>query len=217
MTWSGYNTEDTNAVFKVNNYADNAGKIKGVGCDGTTSGIDATLPTYSSPFVGGGYSFTDTPIEVAGPGAPYSVISSYNNTDGSRPAFPKEFRSALTGGKKRRTQYGCSRKKSGGRRNTKKRRSTKRRSTKKRRTVKRRSTKKRRTVKRMHTVKRMRGGMSSASDYTEGRDSSQDIPYGNNAHSFGQGLNVKLSANESGMASPPPMMPYNDCGKYTRN
>jgi hypothetical protein len=79
------------------------------------------------------------------------------------------------------------------------------------------SSKKSHTRRRRHMRKSMRGGMSSASDYTQGRDTSQDQPYGNKAYSFGQGLDSMLSANESALASPPPFLPYNDCGKVMRH
>ena len=59
--------------------------------------------------------------------------------------------------------------------------------------------------------------MTSASDYTEGRDTSQDQPYGNKGYSFGQGLSSMLNANTSYFANPPPVLPYNDCGKVMRN
>ena len=71
--------------------------------------------------------------------------------------------------------------------------------------------------KAMRSRRSMYGGMSSAADYTEGRDTSQDQPYGNKAYSFGQGLDTNLGPNESALASPPPFLPYNNCGKYARN
>uniref|UniRef100_A0A6C0IJU3 Uncharacterized protein n=1 Tax=viral metagenome TaxID=1070528 RepID=A0A6C0IJU3_9ZZZZ len=226
--WSGYNTEPVNFNYQVEKYANPYGKVAGVGCDGTKYGPDAVNSVYSSPFVGGnGYSFTDTPIApVAGPGAPYSEIREYNDRGNYRNLFPPLFQSALTGGKRRgrrsmrkygsmrkiKTQYGCSsRKIRGGRKH--KRKTMKHRMSK--RTTKKRGHGKRRTMRRtMH--KSMRGGMSSASDYTEGRDASQDQPYGNKAYSFGQGLDSMLSANESALASPTPLLPYNTCGKYMR-
>jgi hypothetical protein len=206
-----------NFEFDVEKYGNSYGKVAGVGCDGTKSGVDATLPKYSSPFIVGGstgYSFTDVPVgPVAGPNAPYSEIEKYDNTKVKyRNDFAPEFPSLLTGGKsrKRKVQYGCSKKTRGG----KKSRKNRTRRHKHKRSIRRRSSSKRsRTVRR----RKMRGGMSSASDYTQGRDTSQDQPYGNKAYSFGQGLSSMLSANESALASPPPFLPYNDCGKYTRH
>jgi len=59
--------------------------------------------------------------------------------------------------------------------------------------------------------------MSSEADFTAGRNTSQDIPYGNKAYTIGQGLGSMLGSGESALASPPPFLPYDDCGKYTRN
>ena len=237
-SFHSYNTEPANFNYQVENYASPYGKIAGVGCDGTKSGVDATLPKYSSPFVGGssGYSFTDVPVgPVAGPNAPYSIIDKYddNNTK-FRNDFSPQFPAAFKGGKSRRKkiQYGCNRKTRGGQKRTKHTRSkhtrsqhtrSKHKHSKKCRTM-HGGRKKRRTMRRKHMrskhmrSKRMRGGMlSSASDYTAGRDTSQDQPYGNKAYSFGQGLTSTLSANESALASPPPFLPYNDCGKVIRS
>jgi len=216
--YTSYNTVPPNFEFQAEKYGNSYGKVAGVGCDGTKYGPDAAAGKYSSPFVGGnGYSFTDKPIgPVAGPNAPYSEIQAYNNTTGKyRDIFPPQFKSSLMGGKKRRRrsthkrskrksmrvrkiQYGCSRKSRGGGR--------------KHRTMRRQKSK-----RTMYKRKTMRGGMSSASDYTQGRDTSQDQPYGNKAYSFGQGLDSMLSANESALASPPPFLPYNDCGKVMRH
>jgi len=324
--WSGYNNVPQNFSFEVEKYADPFGKIAGVGCDGTTSGVDATMPKYSSIFngggqgtsksvdssypvfterddgkgfvevdfrkptdytdedvpdltgnfddvladeeyertkreteeimrklenneatqmsdeaqqksdeddlermlkeanlTGGGYSFTDEPVKpVAGPGAPYSIISTYDNTKFLRPVFPKEFPSALTGGKKRKTQIGCSRRKTRGGKKT--RVSKKMRGGKKTRKIKVRKLGRTRKLRRSHKLRRrqvrhrtMRGGLSSASDYTIGRDASQDIPYGNKALSFIQTFDTTLNANESGLASPTPLLPLNTCAQITRN
>ena len=226
-SFHSYNTEPANFNYQVENYASPYGKIAGVGCDGTKSGVDATLPKYSSPFVGGssGYSFTDVPVgPVAGPNAPYSIIDKYddNNTK-FRNDFSPQFPAAFKGGKSRRKkiQYGCNRKTRGGQKRSQHTHSKK--CSKKCRTM-HGGSKKRRTMRRKHMrskhmrSKRMRGGMlSSASDYTAGRDTSQDQPYGNKAYSFGQGLTSTLSANESALASPPPFLPYNDCGKVIRS
>jgi hypothetical protein len=229
MSYHSYNTEPSNFNFEVEKYANPYGKIAGVGCDGTKSGVDATLPKYSSPFkVGGssGYSFTDVPIgPVAGPKAPYSEIEMYNdNRTRFRNDFSPQFPAAFKGGKsqRRKIQYGCMRKTRGGKKNkpSYRKRSTRqhKRSTRQhKRSTRKRSTRK---YKRGGSKKRsrtMHGGMNSASDYTEGRDTSQDQPYGNKAYSFGQGLDSMLSSNESALASPPPFLPYNDCGKYMRN
>jgi len=226
--WSGYNTEPANFQFDVRKYADAYGKIDGVGCDGTTSGIDATIPKYSSPFVGGssGYSFTNERIPIASPSAPYSIIEGYNDSNKNyRDNFPKHFPSLLTGGKRRRrhnkknskrhskskyTQYGCSKKrKCGGKKRT---RRASRRS---------RKHKTRRggilQLARRGGKRTMRGGVSSYADYTQGRNTTQDIPYGNEAYSFGQGLGSMMGSGESALASPPPFLPYNDCGKVMRN
>jgi len=228
--WSGFNNEPANFEYNATKYGNPYGKIDGVGCDGTKSGIDATKPEYSSPFIvgGDGYSFTDEPIQIASPSAPYSVIERYNDSNKNyRNDFPKTFPSALGGGSKRRkhrrssrqrrsrrhrmrktTQYGCSKNKSGGRKRT-------RHSTRKHKRrhggalqLARRGGKK--------TRKTMRGGMSSEADYRMGRDTSQDQPYGNKAYSFGQGLDSMLGANESALATPPPFFPYDNCGKYAR-
>jgi hypothetical protein len=214
-SFHSYNTEPSNFNYQVEKYANPYGKIAGVGCDGTKSGVDATLPKYSSPFkVGGstGYSFTDTPVgPVAGPKAPYSIIEKYDdNKVKYRNEFANEFPAALKGGKTRK-QIGCSKRMGGGRK-------SRRKSRKSRKNKKLGGSKKRRSMRRRKIRRRkMRGGMTSASDYTEGRDTSQDQPYGNKAYSFGQGLDSMLSANESALASPPPFLPYNDCGKYTRH
>ena len=226
--WSGYTNEPANYQFDVRKYADAYGKIDGIGCDGTTSGVDATIPKYSSPFVGGsiGYAATDERVPIAGPGAPYSVIKAYNNSNENyRTDFPKNFPSLLTGGKRRRRhsrrhgniQYGCSTKrKYGGKKRT--RRASKRTS---RRKTSRRS-KSRRGGRAVQLARRggkrtMRGGMNGYADYTQGRNITQDIPYGNEAYAFGNGLSSMLGPNESGEATPPPFLPYNDCGKVMRN
>jgi hypothetical protein len=225
-SFHSYNTEPSNFNYQVEKYANPYGKIAGVGCDGTKSGVDATLPKYSSPFIVGGstgYSFTDEPIgPVAGPKAPYSIIEKYDdNKVKYRNDFAPEFPSALKGGK-RKVQIGCSRKIRGGRtRKSKRSRKSKSITHRKSKSIKHRKSKKSRLggSKKRRSMRRykMRGGLTSASDYTEGRDSSQDQPYGNKAYSFGQGLDSMLSANESALASPPPFLPYNDCGRYTRN
>jgi hypothetical protein len=220
-SFHSYNTEPSNFNYQVEKYANPYGKIAGVGCDGTKSGIDATLPTYSSPFkVGGssGYSFTDTPVgPVAGPKAPYSIIEKYDdNKVKYRNDFSPEFPAAFKGGK-RKVQTGCSRRMRGGRTKSKKSKKSKK-SRKSSRKHSRKHSRKLGGSKKRRSMRRhkMRGGMTSASDYTEGRDTSQDQPYGNKAYSFGQGLDSMLSSNESALASPPPFLPYNDCGKYTR-
>jgi len=214
MSYHSYNREPSNFNFQVEKYGNSFGKVGGIGCDGTKSGVDAAASLYSSPFkVGGnsGYSFNDSPIgPVAGPKAPYSEIEKYDdNKTLFRHDFPPEFRSSLKGGKTRRRkiQYGCMRKTSGGK-------MTKKYRTRRHRRSIRRNRSKKRTIRRRRT---MRGGMTSASDYTEGRDTSQDQPYGNKAYSFGQGLSSTLNANNSYLANPPPFLPYNDCGKYMRN
>ena len=253
-SWHSYNTEPVNFNYQVENYASPYGKIAGVGCDGTKSGVDATLPKYSSPFKTGGssgYSATDVPVgPVAGPKAPYSIIEKYNdNTTKFRNDFAPQFPAAFKGGKSRRmrskkhVQYGCSKTTRGG----KKYKSSKYKSIKyksiKRKSIKHKRSKHKCSKTCKHTRRRsmrsksmrsksmrsksmrsksmrsksMRGGMSSASDYTEGRDTSQDQPYGNKAYSFGQGLDSMLGPNESALASPPPFLPYNDCGKVMRN
>jgi len=216
-SFHSYNTEPSNFNFQAEKYSNPYGKIAGVGCDGTKSGIDATMPKYSSPFkVGGssGYSFSDVPISpVAGPNAPYSAIDKYDdNKTHFRNDFPKNFPSSLKGGKSRRrkVQYGCSKKTRGGKKYKTRRH---KRSSYKKRGGRRHSIRRSKTMRR----RKLRGGMSSASDYTEGRNSSQDQPYGNKAYSFGQGLDSMLSANESGLASPPPFLPYNNCGKMMRH
>ena len=99
-SFHSYNTEPSNFNYQVEKYANPYGKIAGVGCDGTKSGVDATLPKYSSPFIVGGstgYSFTDEPIgPVAGPKAPYSIIEKYDdNKVKYRNDFAPEFPSAL--------------------------------------------------------------------------------------------------------------------------
>jgi len=243
MSFSGYNTEPTNFAFEANKYASPYAKIAGVGCAGTNEGYLASKSEFVEPpyiiggkkhkrskhkrskhkrsnkkYVGGniGYGFTDIPIgPVAGPGAPYSEVKSYNTLGNYRDVFPPLFKGAsLTGGKKNK-QYGCSNKsrKGGAKRKSAKRKSAKRKS------AKRKSAKRTRRGGKKMTARRqwmMRGGMSSTSDYTEGRNSSQDQPYGNKAISFGQGLNSTLGPNESALASPPPFLPYNDCGKVMR-
>ena len=200
-----YNTEPANFNFQVEKYGNTFGKVDGIGCDGTKSGVDAAASLYSSPFkVGGssGYSFNDSPIGlVAGPKAPYSEIEKYDdNRTRFRNDFAPQFRSSLKGGKTRRRkiQYGCMRKTRGGKK------SRKYRTRKHKRSIRRGGSKKR-SIRRRRT---MRGGMNSASDYTEGRDTSQDQPYGNKAYSFGQGLSSRLNANESSLASPLPFLPY---------
>jgi hypothetical protein len=183
----------------------------------------------SKKYTGGnsGYEFTDIPIgPVAGPGAPYSEVRAYNTLGNYRDIFPPLFKGASLKGGKKHTQYGCNNKSHKHKsRGGSKRRSVRRsRSRSRSRSVKRtrgRSVKRsrsRRGGKKM-TARRqwmMRGGMSSASDYTTGRDASQDQPYGNKAISFGQGLDSMLGPNESALASPPPFLPYNDCGKVMR-
>ena len=203
-----------NFEFDETKYGNPYGKVAGVGCDGTKSGVDASNSKYSSPFtVGGssGYSFTDVPVgPVAGPKAPYSEIEKYDdNRTRFRNDFAPQFHSSLKGGKsqRRKVQYGCMKKTRGGKKSRKNR-------TRRHKRITRRGGSKKRSIRRRRT---MRGGMNSASDYTEGRDTSQDQPYGNKAYSFGQGLSSMLSANESYLANPPPFLPYNDCGKYMRN
>ena len=156
-----------------------------------------------------GYEFTNTPIApVAGPGAPYSEVKAYNNTLGNyRTVFP-----ALFKGGKKHMQYGCNNKSHKHYKRTAKR-TTKRSLNAKRAQIAKRMTKRNWMASRQRMMK---GGMSSASDFTDGRNSSQDQPYGNKAISFGQGLDSMLGPNESALASPPPFLPYNNCGKYAR-
>jgi hypothetical protein len=176
-----------------------------------------------------GYGFSDpnnNPIQIASPYSLYPVINTYENSGNFKaPHFPqqfmdgKPFSSQFTGDRykggrktmrrnknKKMVQYGCSKKgrtcKGGDNYSMRlARRGGARRSM-------RRSRSKRRSMKRSKT---MRGGMS---DYTEGRNASQDQPYANQAISFGQGLDTTLSPELSGLASPPPLLPYNTCGKY---
>lgn len=216
-----YNTEPANFNFQVEKYGNSFGKVDGIGCDGTKSGVDAAASLYSSPFkVGGssGYSFNDSPIgPVAGPKAPYSEIEKYDdNRTRFRNDFAQEFRSSLRGGKSRRRkiQYGCMRKTRGGKKNKSKKHIRSRRRHKRITKKNKRGGSKKRSIRRRRT---MRGGMNSASDYTEGRDTSQDQPYGNKAYSFGQELSSTISANESSLANPSPFLPYNNCGKVMRN
>ena len=235
MTWSGYNTEPSNFNFEVEKYADNSAQIKGVGCAGTNEGSIASKSNFVEPpyitggsrrrrsrgkrsrgkrsrgkrsrgkrsYIGGnsGYEFTQVPIApVAGPGAPYSEVKGYNTLGNYRTSFPPLFK----GGKKR-IQYGCNKSRVGRKKSTK------------RRYTSRRYGGKRYPAKRSWMMRGgMRGGMNSNSDFTNGRNSSQDQPYSNKAISFGQGLNNVLGSNESALASPPPFMPYNDCGKVMR-
>ena len=246
---SGYNSDGAAINFnqRPDMLPDPYGYIKGVGCAGTNSGVDASKSIYveppltnapltNLPLVGGnGYSFTNERVPIAGPGAPYSVIEAYNTSNRNyRTDFPKSFPSLVGGSKRRRIsrrhsrkyrQYGCSKKnKCGG-----KRRKTSKCGGKKRKTSKcggkRRASIRHRGGSIVHLARRggkrtrktMRGGMSSAADFTAGRNTSQDQPYGNKAYSFGQGLDSMLGSGESALASPPPFLPYNDCGKYTRN
>lgn len=245
MTWSGYNTEPTNFAFEANKYADPYAKVAGVGCAGTNQGYVASKSAYEEPpyvmaggrrrrrmrkHVGGnsGYEFTNNPIApVAGPGAPYSEVKGYNTLGNYRDLFPPLFKK---GGSKKMRQYGCSKKRGGktrGGRQTMRlaRRGGARRSMK--RSMKRSMSRSMRLARgatrsmRRNMTRSMRrsmnGGMNSASDYTEGRNTSQDQPYGNAAISFGQGLSSKLGPNDSYLASPPPLTPYNNCGKVMRN
>ena len=218
MSWSGYYPVSEGKAVNFNKdptmFPDNSAKIMGVGCAGDKLGVDATKSVYDydkeyvlkggsrkKKYRGGGYSFTNEPIQIASPYSLYSVVESYNNRDNYRPVFPHQFkggkrrsmvksrkgRKSRKSKRSRKIQYGCSRRGSshkGGKRHTK-----------------------RKMV--------MKGGyLSSASDYTVGRDSSQDIPYGNEAISFGQGFDTTLGPNESGMATPTPLLPYNTCGGY---
>ena len=245
MSFSGYNTSPTNFAFEANKYADPYAKIGGVGCAGTNQGYLASKSVFVEPpyiiggkkrmrskhkrskhkrskhkrskhkrskhkrskkYVGGnsGYGFTGVPIApVAGPGAPYSEVKGYNTLGNYRDLFPPLFKgTSLTGGKKYK-QYG---------RNNKSHKHKKRGSSK-------HYTKRSRRGGNKWSARRqwmMRGGMSSTSDYTTGRDSSQDQPYGNKAISFGQGLNSMLDSGDSALASPPPLLPYNNCGKVMR-
>ena len=245
--FSGFNNDSNAINFnkKPDMFPDPYGYIKGVGCAGTNSGIVASKSEYAEPplvgasLVGGdGYSFTNERIPIASPSAPYSIIERYNDSNRNyRNDFPKSFPSALSGGRKKHskrhskrhsirhskrhsmrrsrsmrkhTQYGCSKKhKHGGRKHT-------------RRSSRRSNKHKSRRGGAVHLARRggrktMRGGMSDKADYTQGRNTSQDIPYGNEAYSFGQGLDSMLSSGESALASPPPFLPYNDCGKVMRN
>jgi hypothetical protein len=239
MTWSGYNTEPTNFAFEANKYADPYAKIAGVGCAGTNQGYIASKSAYEEPpyvmaggrrrrrkhmrmrsnrkHVGGnsGYEFTNNPIApVAGPGAPYSEVKGYNTLGNYRDLFPPLFKK---GGSKKMRQYGCSKKRGGKKTMRLARRGGARRSMKRSMRLARGA---RRSMRRSMTRsmrRSMNGGMNSASDYTEGRNTSQDQPYGNKAISFGQGLSSKLGPNYSALASPPPLTPYNNCGKVMRN
>ena len=179
-----------------------------------------------------GYGFSDpnnNPIQIASPYSLYPVINTYENSANFKaPQFPqqfmggKPFSAQFTGDKykggrktmrkhkknKKMIQYGCSKKgrtcNGGGYYSMRlSRRGGARRSMRK---TNRRSM--RRSNKRSKT---MRGGMS---DYTQGRDFSQDQPYANQAISFGQGFDTTLDADNSSLASPIPLLPYNTCGKY---
>jgi hypothetical protein len=246
MSFSGYNTSPTNFAFEANKYADPYAKIAGVGCAGTNQGYLASKSEFVEPpyiiggkrsskhkrskhkrsskkFRGGnsGYEFTDVPIgPVAGPGAPYSEIRGYNNSLGNyRDVFPPLFKGASLKGGKKHVQYGCKNKSHKHKSHKHKSHKHKSRKLKKRGGAKRRSVRRSRRGGVKMTARRqwmMRGGMNSDSDYTAGRDSSQDQPYGNKAISFGQGLDSMLGPNESALASPPPFLPYNDCGKVMR-
>jgi hypothetical protein len=194
-----------------------------------------------------GYTFSNpnnNPIQIASPYSLYPVINTYNNGDGFKePFFPQQFKSTLPGverladgqltrgkymaggkrtkkviykqrgcSKKGRTCYGGTKKhyrkrgrKCGGSMRLQRRGGGRR----------KRSCKMRNHKMCSHT---MRGGSgNSVSDYTVGRNATLDQPYSNQAISFGQGLMSYLGPNESGLASPTPLLPYNDCGRYTRN
>ena len=250
MSDSGYNSDGAAINFnqRPDMLANPYGYIKGVGCAGTNSGVDASKSIYveppltnapltNAPLVGGGngYSFTNERVPIAGPGAPYSVIEPYNTSNTNyRTDFPKSFPSLVGGSKRRRhsrrhslsrrhsrkyRQYGCSKKtKCGGKKRNTSKCGGKRRKTSKRRTRKSRGGFGTLTLARRGGVRKtMRGGMSSEADFTAGRNTSQDIPYGNKAYTIGQGLGSMLGSGESALASPPPFLPYDDCGKYTRN
>jgi hypothetical protein len=217
-----------NFAKNPNIFPDNGAQIKGVGCAGVNSGVIATESNFVEPgYVpqagGNVYGFTNIPIApVAGPGAPYSEIRGYNDRGVYRDLFPKLFK----GGKK--IQYGCNK----AHKHSKARCNTKRVGGKKSKKISRnkhskksrkhKKTKSKRgghyaTMSRRGGSKKMRGGMNSLSDYTEGRDASQDQPYSNKAISFGQTFDTSLNADESGMASPTPLLPTNSCGKFIRN
>lgn len=194
--------------------------------------------------VGGssGYGFTDIPIApVAGPGAPYSEIRGYNNLGNYRDLFPPLFKGGKRRYSKKHIQYGCNNtshkhkrthKKHGGsfsnrlarRGGTMRSKGAKRSARRSRGARRSKGAKRSRSAKRSLGAKRsrgarrsMRGGMSSASDYTQGRDTSQDQPYGNKAYSFTYGLDSNLGPNESALAMPIPALPMNNCGKYMRD
>lgn len=183
-----------------------------------------------------GYTFSDpnnNPIQIASPYSLYPVINTYNNGDGFKePFFPQQFKSTLPGverladGQLTRGKYMA-----GGKR-TKKVIYKQRGCSKKGRTcyggtmrLRRRGGRLSRKHKHKHSrsckhsrANTMRGGSgNSVSDYRVGRNSTLDQPYANQAISFGQGFMSYLGPNESGLASPTPLLPYNDCGRYTRN
>ena len=230
MSYSGY-SEHSNVNFKNDptQFADNSSQIKGVGCAGTNNNSIAA----SSKYVGGkykrkhmggssGYSFTNTPISVTGPSAPYSEIKHYNDTASHRNLFPASFKN---GGGKKNIQYGCSKKLGGKKHITNKRKHSKRKHSKRKHSKRNHS--KRKHSKRKHIKKTFRkttrsikrkmfGGMS---DYTAGQHLSQSQPYSNQAISFGQGLSydTTINSNNSYMASPTPLSAYNNCGNISRN
>lgn len=216
-----------NYNFKPDLYSSNVGQSYGHGQGGTVCNTIAAEgkyvdtvgklePSIQGKQTGGdGYGFTSvSPGKIIGPDAGYLGIDKYS-TSSMAVARPGNIVGHFKGGRRKHTykkhthrihkfrQIGC--------RRSHKRSSHKRNSHRHKRNSHKRSSHRHKRSHRKGTP----GGKRSRHRRRSHRGGSQ--PYSNIPISFGQSFDSKLSAQDSALASPVPMTPYNRCETVSRN
>lgn len=203
-------------------YSSSVGKVDNIGCYGTVCNVTAAEgkfvntagkiePSIQKQNGGDGYGFDAKTEDIKfGPNAPYPIMDRY--TDDKVIVRPGDV-PAKWGGKRTHTrkhkksikhkrtqhkynQYGC--KKMGGSKSKGKGKHIR---TKHIRSKHHKRSRHMRSRK-MHRTRKHRGGNGQ--------------PYSNIPISFGQSFDTKLSATESALANPVPLLPYNSCAIIPR-
>ncbi len=225
-------TTSVNYEFNPANYSSNVGKIDGHGCQGTVCNVTAAEGIFvdeKGQSGGDGYSATDeAPGPIMGPAAGYSIIKPYHE---DRVVRDTEVPASFRGGKRTMKH------KWGGKRVVK-------RATKKVRKMHKHSSIHKNTAghkrSRHHKMKRTRyvrshHKHSTMWKHTGGKAKKHHTkrhhiimkrggsaiggpqPYSNIPITFGQTFDTKLGPNESALANPTPLLPYNTCATIARN
>ena len=211
------NLAPANYNFNPALYSSNVGKSDNIGaygtvCNGTAAeGKFVNTPGKLEPSIqsgGDGYGFTGNfPGKIIGPDAGYLGIDKYsmNGSTFPRAGYVAPLWKNLTGGKRTRryAQIGC--KKMGGKHRSHRRmRSHSKRSHRHKRSHSKRMHSKRMHMRSHRRMTRHRGG------------NGMNQPYSNIPISYGQSLGPEVSAQNSGLANPPPFFPYNRCASVPR-